>query len=339
MTSPVLEKFPPRMIAPPTGWRTDFMTNQDGARLRWGMAPAVGETRAGVVLVPGFNEVIEKYFETIHDLTEQGLRVYALDWRGQGGSDHWLPDLPQRPVPVDYGHDVRDLQDFSQKIVRADDVLTNKKLFLLAHSMGGHIGLRHLHDYPDNFVGMMATAPMVGLKTRPFPRPLAQALARTMTRLGRGSHYVPGVRDWQDDNLTLAMKNLHSHDPLRRQLHHALYRDHPEWRIGGATFQWLHTAFVSLSEMQKPGYFAKIQQPVMMALAGEDHLIDPIWLRRAAQEMPQAVIINFPGAGHELWHELDQSRGPWLKNCLDFITENLRPAPAPKTPNKPRLAL
>ena len=320
LSFPALLPLPETMISPPPGWQTGFMVNQDGARLRFGTAPAQQEVRAGMVLITGFNEVIDKYFETIRDFTAQGITVYALDWRGQGGSDRWDTTMPQRAMPLDYRHDVRDLHDFCQKIVLADPTLKDKKLFLHGHSMGGHIGLRYLHDHPETFAGMMTTAPMVGLKTGVFPRPLVKAMARVMSAIGLGHRYVPGGDDWRDDALHLEMKRPHSHDPIRRQLHHALYRDHPDWRVGDATFRWLNTAFESLAVIQKRGWFTKIETPVLMAIAGEDHLIDPVWLRRAAAQMPHAALRFYPDAGHELCHEKDPSRSDWLMACHHFIT-------------------
>lgn len=337
MAGPDKKDFPPRMTIPVSGWQASIMTNQDGARLRYGIAPSVGEPRAAVVLVTGFNEVIDKYHETISDLTKQGLRVYALDWRGQGGSQRWDENMPQRPLPVDYAHDVRDLHDFVTGVVGSDPATQGKKKFLVAHSMGGHIGLRTLHDHPDLFDGMTTTAPMLGIRTRPFPRPVAVALARTMTNLGQGHRYIPGGSDWVDDETHLALKNLHSSDPLRRQLHHMLYRDHPSWRHGDATFRWLNTAFNSLSIVHQPHYAAAIQTPVLMAVAGRDHLIDPLWQHKFARSMPGARVVTLPESGHEIWHETDAIRGTWLQYNKDFISDIIA-APVPVPQNKPGIA-
>ena len=330
---PVLFPLPESLTTPPDGWETGFFTNQDGARLRHGTAPATGTTRAGIVLVTGFNEVMEKYAETMRDFTAMGYKIHALDWRGQGGSDHWHADRPQRATPLDYADDVRDLEDFCQNIVKQDPDLADKKLFLMAHSMGGYIGLRHLHDYPATFDGMTTTAPMLGLKTRPFPRPVAKAIAQTMTRLGQGHRYVPGGSDWQDDCLHLAMKSLHTHDPLRGQLHHLLYRDHPEWRLGHATFRWLNTAFDSLDIIQKHGFFENISTPVIMAVAGQDHLIDPAWQQKAARAMPNTRLVTYPDARHEILHEIDSIRQDWLGQAQNFMAtlENIPAALRPAT--------
>ena len=86
--------LPPRFREPPDfAW--GVFTTPEGRRLRWGhlAAPA---PRAYCVLVGGFTEFVEKYFETIGDLVASGLSVWCLDWHGQGGSQR--PAMrPNRP--------------------------------------------------------------------------------------------------------------------------------------------------------------------------------------------------------------------------------------------------
>src|SRR5689334_23848381 len=64
-----------------------FFETHDGHRLRYAVfrsqTPAAHGT---VVLLHGRSECIEKYFETIRDLTSKGLWVATYDLRGQGGS-------------------------------------------------------------------------------------------------------------------------------------------------------------------------------------------------------------------------------------------------------------
>src|ERR1700745_4321811 len=86
--------LPARFLEPP-GFVWGSFTAPDGAKLRWGDLAAAAP-RAECVMVGGFTECIEKYFETTADLVARGISVWCLDWRGQGGSDRprrW----PSRP--------------------------------------------------------------------------------------------------------------------------------------------------------------------------------------------------------------------------------------------------
>ena len=104
-----IARLPPlaaRFLEPP-GFTWGSFAAADGARLRWGHLPAA-EPRAECVMVGGFSECIEKYFETIGDLAARGLSVWCLDRRGQGGSDRprrW----PSRPRPRHFERDAGEL--------------------------------------------------------------------------------------------------------------------------------------------------------------------------------------------------------------------------------------
>src|SRR5882757_225660 len=90
----VAPALPPRFREPPDFDWGHFAT-ADGRSLRWGYL-AAPDPRAHCVLVGGFTEFVEKYFETISDLVASGLSVWCLDWHGQGGSQRPVV-LPNRP--------------------------------------------------------------------------------------------------------------------------------------------------------------------------------------------------------------------------------------------------
>ncbi|MGA7265384.1 MAG: alpha/beta hydrolase, partial [Stellaceae bacterium] len=79
-----LPRLPARFLEP-HGFTWGSLAASDGATLRWGHLPAANP-RVECVMVGGFTECIEKYFETTADLAARGLSVWCLDWRGQGGS-------------------------------------------------------------------------------------------------------------------------------------------------------------------------------------------------------------------------------------------------------------
>src|SRR5262245_18986125 len=70
-----------------------FFTARDGVKIRFARFAATGRPLKGtVIILGGRNECIEKYFETIGDLTGRGFGVAIFDLRGQGGSDRLLRD-------------------------------------------------------------------------------------------------------------------------------------------------------------------------------------------------------------------------------------------------------
>ena len=112
-----------------------------GMRVRLGHAvPRRGATRGTAVILTGRAEFIEKYRETVSDLIGRGFAVAIFDWRGQGGSDRF-PGHGQRghvPRIEDY------LDDLAAVLGRLERLRLPQPWLMLAHSMGGHVGLRQL---------------------------------------------------------------------------------------------------------------------------------------------------------------------------------------------------
>src|SRR5215475_12422810 len=118
----------------PSGFVWGTLVAGDGATMRWGHLPAP-TPRADCVMVGGFTECIEKYFETMVDLAALGLSVWCLDWRGQGGSER-PRRLPSRPRPRRFDRDANELALFARTLPAA-----GSPRILIGHSMGGAIAL------------------------------------------------------------------------------------------------------------------------------------------------------------------------------------------------------
>ena len=124
--------------------RLATLAGRDGFPLRtavWSAPP--GAARGSVLLLQGRAEFIEKYGETVGDLRARGFAVYALDWRGQGRSGRVLKD-PRKGHVVSYDDYLHDLDLFLERLVLPE---APRPIVVLAHSMGGHIVLRHSAEH------------------------------------------------------------------------------------------------------------------------------------------------------------------------------------------------
>ena len=113
-----------------------YFETRDKKKVRYAIfKAAVTRTKGTIVLLQGRNETIEKYYETVRELTAVGLWVATFDWRGQGGSQRLL----KNPMPgyvrrfSDYE---RDLEQFLEEIVLPDARLP---FFVVGHSTGALI--------------------------------------------------------------------------------------------------------------------------------------------------------------------------------------------------------
>lgn len=140
----------------PATWEWSLFESRDGARLRSGSAKPMSSvpSKATIILVGGYTEFAEKYFETFNDLLAHGYNVGTLDWRGQGGSQRYLTD-PQKAHSIGFEHDSADLAQYLKQYSGAP-------VYLVAHSMGGNIALRLLHDHPDLVRAAILSGLMIG---------------------------------------------------------------------------------------------------------------------------------------------------------------------------------
>lgn len=286
------------------GGSVHWLGTPDGLRLRAAHWPA--GPRGTVLLLNGRVEFIEKYLEPVQELRSRGFGVWALDWRGQGLSSRLLPD----PVP---GHAVRftdyldDLDLLLDRLVLPG--LQGRPLVMLAHSMGGHLGARLLARRPGLFARAVLCAPMLdfrrkrGLTLRAV-RLLAGAaclVPGVAARPGPGTSRLPPLyRPFEGNPLTGC--------PGRYAADAAWMRDQPALRVGGATWGWLRAASASIAALNRPDAARAITLPVLVLVAGDDRLVDNRATRRFAARLPDAELMEFPGARHELLREHDRHR-------------------------------
>jgi lysophospholipase len=272
----------------------------DGMRLRVGhrAAPARGAARGTAVILTGRAEFVEKYEETVADLAAMGFAVAIFDWRGQGGSERFA-GFDRR------GHVLR-IEDYLADLEAVLAHLERRGLprpwLMLGHSMGGHVGLRHLAQAPGRFAGAMLTAPMFGIDLRPLPRPVARAVCRLAVGIGAGPRYAPGQRDFNPARLAYARNKLTS-CPDRFADFRRLAEATPELVIGGVNYHWLAASLRSIALIHRPGFPESIRVPVVVCQAGRERMVCNRSIARIARRLPHGRLLVFPDARHELLRE------------------------------------
>lgn len=308
--------LPPRFLEP-AGLRWGRFSAPDGASLRWAHL-AVPDAKMNAVLVGGFSEFIEKYFETMRDLAARGMSVWCLDWRGQGGSER-DPDLPTRPLARDFDRDAADLHAFITALVPKDNV----PRVLIAHSMGAAIALLSLRASPSLAHAAILSAPMLALHTGLVPAFMARILARSATAAGFGKNFIPGEGPWTFDADLDATTSVTSHDPERCRVQRGWFETHPRFRIDGFTYGWLDSAFALTARLKQPGVLEAVTTPLLIGSAGREFFVSPAQHRKAAARFPDCKLVAFPDAKHELFMETDTFRDMWLAEIDAFLAARL----------------
>jgi len=278
---------------------------RDGTRIRCATWPAdaAARPRGVCALFDGQTEFLEKYDEVVGELTARGFAVAALDWRGQGGSMRALPDALKAHVG-DFDEYDLDLEAFLEQVVKP---MSDRPPLALAHSMGGHVVLRALHDRPNAFAGAVMTAPMLEPDTRGYPGWLARIVCRAHNLSGVSTDWVWGMQE--RDPLKMAFDdNLVTSDRARFARAQAALAAHPEIRLAGPTWGWLEAAYRSMARVAAPGYAEAITTPVLIVGAGRDRIVKTAAERAFARRLPNGSYVEIEDAEHEILMENDSVR-------------------------------
>ena len=305
----------------PHGIACGTVATADRLRIRYAVAPTRDHrTRGTVILLQGRNEAIEKYFETIEDLTARGYTVATFDWRGQGGSQRTLRN-PEK------GHVVRfDAYGLDLEAVFRDVVLPDCRgpYAILAHSMGGTVALLSSPSLFNRIERIVASAPLVALfgeKPRTNQLFYASSLLR-WSGLGR-LNVRNGVRS--SARYTLAANPL-TGDRRRFERNRRLAAEAPHLFVGGPTAGWLAAATGAMRRLEDSDVVAKLRVPTLIVTAGRDRVVSSPAAERLAWRMRSGHCLDLPGARHEILQEADRYREPFLAAFDAFAGGALPPA-------------
>lgn len=290
-----------------------WLTSADGVRIRaayWPLAQAEGT----VFILPGRTEYLEKYTRIAAGFAKRGFAALAIDWRGQG-----LADRVHEDPAAGHVEDFADYQlDLAEVIAHARTLDMPQPWHMLAHSMGGCIGLRAvMGQHP--FRSAVFSAPMWGIKMAPGLGPIASIVASTSQKLGFSHRITPGqgresyfTTGAFDDNLLTT--DAASWDWMRDQL-----RRHSELSLGGPSLNWLSEA---LREMRTLARMPSPALPALTYLGSDEGIVSASRIRDRMARWPGGTLRDMPGKRHEVLMEADITVDP----VLDEIAAHFRSA-------------
>ncbi len=289
-----------------------FFRSFDGMKLRYAVFRSGSQVPRGtIVLLPGRNEPIEKYFETVRDLNALGLWVATFDWRGQGGSPRLLKSRRR-------GH-LRRIRDFERDldVFLEHIVLPDAKLpfFILAHSMGALVALKAAPRLGNRIERMALIAPFIGATGLGIPNGLLRILANLATAFGMG--WVQFSRD-NLLNRPFETNNLTS-DPQRFARNQAIVRAHPELGIGPPTARWIASMIGAIDEVNTMDHLRKIEVPCLVIAPANDRIVPYAEMEALSRKFRAGKLLTIPGSEHEVLQERDVFREQALAAIAAFI--------------------
>lgn len=282
----------------PPNAKTFWLEGLGGRRLRVVRWLSDVESPIGtVLLLHGFSEYIEKYFETAQNLLNRGWHVVSFDWRGQGLSERLHADAGQRGYVEDFEHFAFDARLVFDTFV---EPLPGKRL-LMGHSMGGNLALRLLQDHQPRFDAAVVCAPMLGLYRLPLW--IARVVTRAYVALGKDTQFVWGgaERDLSD-----AAVNVLTTDDARFARNQSVLRACPDLVTHAPTWRWLREAAVSSARVKARSRARQIDTPTMLIAAECDKVVSIRGYGRFATASEWLRLEQIDGAEHEILQERDE---------------------------------
>jgi len=312
VTSDLFHEIPGNPV--PDGATAGFLTARDGMRLRYARFGAIGRPLKGtVIILPGRNECIEKYFETIRDFSDRGLGSALVDWRGQGDSGRMLRD-PVRGYIDNFYDYVRDLEQFFEEIVLPD---CRGPFYMLGHSTGSLVALLAAPSMVNRVRRMVLCVPLLSLTGFPVSMRTIRRLAGALYAVGLGSMYMAGgARPRETKPFST---NVLTTDHNRYRRNSLLYETYPQLALGGPTVAWVRAACMAAETVQDPDFIARMQIPMLFVAAGSDSVVSTPAIEYYVRQIKSASLLTIDGARHEIWQEADLYREQLLAAFDAFI--------------------
>lgn len=255
--------------------------------------PSSYEEPLTVLLLHGRATFIEYYEPVILPLLLRGIKVITYDLEGQGLSTRFLENRKKGYVDS-FDTYIENLDALIEHCV--DDI--QGTFMIMGYSLGGHITLRYLQEYPDNKIdGAFVMSPMLGIPVDW----LSLLVVHLAHYTGFGESFVP---DANEEAFPLRMhfdENDYTRDPKRYEEIQKLLEQFSEHSIGGTTFSWAKNALDSCEILQSKA--EALDTPTYIVLGGSDSVIETDTAQAFCRKASQCRYKVINGAYHELFRE------------------------------------
>lgn len=272
-------------------WDHGFMVKaSDGVPLRCAIWEGTG--RGLALLLSGRTEFLEKMALPAAGLVERGFTVACLDWRGQGLSGRTAKPAIMGHVDrfEDYDLDVAALMQAPEMAERGPIRL------MLAHSMGGAIGLGAIYRGVIAPEAMVLSAPMLGLKMSGAMKFAGYVTTKVASLLGRldqrppfGDADTPYVFEGFEGNVLTSDRAVFDWMV-------AALKAEPRLQLAMPSLRWFDEANKAMDWLQRQG---PLDIPSQFIRGLEEGVVDAEAIRRSAQ-LFGADLVEIEGAQHEV---------------------------------------
>jgi lysophospholipase len=290
---------------PPAGWAWGYVKVGDDLVQRYGVSAPHGAPRGQILILPGYGESAETWFETARDLNDRDYVVWILERQGQGGSERATPWR-------DLGHATSFAPDVTATKAMVKAVIRPKgrdPFVILGAGDGGVVALRALEEglQADSLI---LSSPNFDVADLPRPKGELIRIARWARTLKLGFLRYPGQAGWKREGPDGLAARL-THDRQRGAVQQAWRLANPDLRMGAPSLAWYAAFYDAVDATGRD--VERVRTPVVMLDAGQDVKALPQPQSAACTVLPRCVEIRYPTARHALHLETDSVRVPWLR--------------------------
>ena len=278
---------------------------QDSVEIYYNIFRQEDASSPAILISAGRTEAAVKYKEVIFDLFNNGYSIYIHDHRGQGLSGRMTKD-PDMGYIDDFQFYIDDMKEFHDGYVKPE---AHSKLFLLAHSMGGAIGMTYLQQYPSDFDAAAFSSPMLGL--------IAPTCAAVDLLAGEEPEYAASQGSYEEFPFN---ENLITGSEIRYNRMIRAFATEPKARLGGASYQWVNRSCKHFDYMNS--HIQNIETPFILFSAENEQIVDPgaheDFVDAALALNKECIAYVVEDAQHELLLEKDEQRIETMNQIIKF---------------------
>jgi lysophospholipase len=284
-------------------------TGKDDVQIYYKMFEQNNKEKA-ILISAGRTEAAIKYKELIFDLFNNGYSIYINDHRGQGLSGRMIKD-PEMGYIDNFQFYIDDMKFFYDTYIKLKNY---KKTYLLAHSMGGAIGMTYLEQNSNDFNAAAFSSPMLGFK------PPGCTIVKVLD--GENPKYAFGETAYKDDMTTFEGNNLTGSE-VRYYRMVEVFAKMPKAKLGGATYHWAHKSCQQFDYIFRN--IDKINTPFILFSAKNEQILDPHahqkFIKAAQKSGKVSIAYMVEDAQHELLIEKDEQRIETINEALNFYAK------------------
>lgn len=291
-----------------------FYRSQDGAKLYYEYFLAEN-SRGNIVVVHGFTEFLQKYYEMCWYFLQMGFNVFMYDQRGHGLSERIIQDL--RIVHIErFEQYVDDLDAFISNIVAPNG--ENKPVYIYAHSMGGGVAAEYLCRENSKVQKCVLSSAMISPTTYGVPAAIVRRLVRR-DAVRKGWNVPFRYAASFSENPDFHQSNDLSRARFDHQL--ALRIAEPKYQSSAATNRWVYEALGVQGRLMHSLRRRKMRTDLLIICAGQDKTVRVSAQKRMARRIPEAKLVCFENARHTIYNGTPEMIERYVDLTISFFAD------------------